>query len=106
MSFPLFLKRAGDSSKWNLCCTKCRNPWVNGTRVERSVTREGNTGMLQSVQLQRDHFFFNQMWVLESLGAWYRGATVLQGEQNGVEYVDGADLDLRGWWSHARNKRP
>lgn len=50
--------------------------------------------MLQSVQVQRD-----QMWVLESLGAWYRGATVLQGEQNAVEYVDGADLDLRGWWS-------
>ena len=44
-------------------------------------------------------FFLNQMWVLESLGAWYRGATVLQGEENAVEYVDGADLDLRGWWS-------
>lgn len=40
------------------------------------------------------------MWVLESLGAWYRGVTVLQGEQNEVEYVDGVGLDLRGWWSY------
>lgn len=33
-----------------------------------------------SAQVQRDHSFY-QMWVVETSGAWYRGAIVLQEEE-------------------------
>lgn len=36
------------------------------------------------------------MWVVETLGAWYRGVAVLQEEESEAEYADEADLDLRG----------
>lgn len=37
----------------------------------------GNTGMPCSAKVQRNRSFY-EMWVVETLGARYRGATVLQ----------------------------
>lgn len=44
---------------------------MNRTRVEQSVTRQGEHRGA-TVSARAEGAFFYQMWVVESLGEWYR----------------------------------